>query len=172
MRFAEPFAAILAVVLISLLMAFSVQAKTDTVYPKVAAFSTLHATVQKKAASVQKGNNQVVIPEAGTFYLKFKAPKTRTYLFTFQNLMPKGTDTYLVGHSYFLAKDTLDKKHVAMMKVKSQGGKTYVLTHANLLAYSGSKYLPARYAKMKLKAGQVVYIYCSLPASNLLLRIK
>ena len=120
-------------------------------------------------------------------YLIFTAPKSKTYKFTISKLGAKGAQNkilFMTGCCYF------DKKkggRWVSQKVYTNGGKTTYLNlatkHAcedkdvdiNKSMSASEKYLPSRYAKIKLKKGETVrmgigfmiasYPYCTLKIS-------
>ena len=114
---------------------------------------------KKTAASVKKGQMTLYVNYG---FLKFKAPKTKTYSFTFSKISPLADiSAPLTGFamfynsSMFMIKDS---------KVSTKGGKSATL---NLSSKTGkvssgkviNRYLPSRTGKLKLKKGQVIYIY-------------
>lgn len=136
---------------------------------KLKTFTTTSRVVNKAASKVKKGTTTLVFPKSEGF-LKFVAPATKTYSFTFSNLKDK-KDTY--GFVKFLKK----KKHIPgqsddfndlkILDIATKGGKDECL----YIASTGlpedntgpviSRYLHKRTGKIKLRKGEVLYIFYS-----------
>lgn len=124
--------------------------------------TTKISTANKKAAKVKKGTTNLTFTK-GQGYLKFVAPKTKTYSFTFSNMKVKGGND--LGMIRFNKKDKLYPKELTQIEVSTKGGKTEYIT----LMSTGWKELKKgktvdhmlhkRTAKTKLKKGEALYIY-------------
>ena len=131
-------------------------------------FTIKTSIAKKKAIGITTGETIVKMPSKGKGYLKFKAPKKGTYKFSFSDLTKKkgSQDGYI---NLQLPKKGQTKKLVKQ-KVKSWGGKTYSLW----LGIRNKKYgsnkaewtRTVRNAKVKLKKGQVIYIFFSFAAKD------
>lgn len=122
----------------------------------------------KKAKSVKKGTTIVSVPKRTskssrkqiTAYVKFKAPKKGTYVFTFSNF--KGKDPYdnMSAFAYYRKNG-----HVRSVKFKSDSGNKY--STRNIISkdlynrlYAGQKnHYTSTYFKLKMKKNQTIYIY-------------
>ena len=123
-------------------------------------FDTKTKTIEKKATKVKRGTTNLTISK-GEGYIKFVAPKTKTYSITFSNVKTKN------GGSAFVEIQTRDAdspSYSFMTKVKTKGGKSNALW----LSVNGTKFterdvlerpLAKRTGKIKLKKGQPVYMY-------------
>lgn len=120
--------------------------------------------ILKKAPSVKKGTTLVKSSKSKTVYVKFTAPKTKTYTFTFTpDFSDKQTDTYVLGY-FQICSVTFNRLHT--LNLKTSGGKYIALNCANekyakLTKDSTPKsqrYLTSRSTKIKLKKGESVYI--------------
>ena len=119
------------------------------------------STVNKKATKVKKGTTNLTYTK-GQGYIKFTAPKTKTYTFTFSNYKMKG-DT--AGHIDFFKKDKYDSTRVDWIDVTTKGGKSDVLWmkttgfKEDTTGKVVDRFLHKRYGKVKLKKGETVYIH-------------
>lgn len=154
-------------------------AKTKKIY--YSDFTTTKASM-KKPANLKKGTTTVTMSDGkGVYrtyhgYAKFKAPKTKTYTFTFSNLINKKYPESS-GYVQIFVTDKQGKKWVTWKKVSSQGGKvTNLNVGQNGNVNSGSKKnanLTSRYAKLKIKKGNTVYLFFSfINGSKLNVKIK
>lgn len=154
-------------------------AKTKKIY--YSDFTMTKASM-KKPANLKKGTTTVKMSDGkdvyGSYhgYAKFKAAKTKTYTFTFSNLKNEkhpGSS----GYVQIFVTDKQGKKWVTWKKVSSQGGKvTNLNVGESKSKNSGSKknaYLTSRYAKLKIKKGDTVYLFFSfINGSKLDVKIK
>ena len=114
--------------------------------------------VKKNAAAVKKGTTDLTV-RMGEGYLKFTAPSTKTYQFTFSDMTGKYT---MEGYVQFYKKAS--NNSVQTFNVSTAGGKTDTLWLAiNGIEHQGGKLknrpLQTRTGKVKLKKGQVIYMY-------------
>lgn len=124
------------------------------------AFSTKTEVVHKKAATVKKGTTKLTFKK-GMGYIKFKAPKTKTYSFKFSNVKSKKFSSCTYVSLY--TPSSFKSKILAVKKMKTKGGKYNTLwLAANGYKHSGKllyRPLASRTGTVKLKAGQWVYFY-------------
>ena len=145
-------------------------ASAATVHLKPMAFITARKKVNRKAIRVKKGTHTIVMPAGGTGYVKFKAPRNKRYTFTVSYL-ESGTGGFAHGEFYILKDNSKDEKSVTMVKVGTQGGKyamLHVATEERL--YDKEKYslLESRYGRLKLKKKEMVYLFFSFRAGDIL----
>lgn len=127
---------------------------------------TTKASTRATAKTVKKGTTTVKVKKYGS-YTKFKAPKTKTYKFTFSSVkaLKKGKTSIFNGHVTFYKGSPTSYKN---LQVKTAGGKTYTLylctkAYRNVNTRYGSSTvsaytpLPKRTAKVKLTKGTTVY---------------
>lgn len=150
------------------------QAKTKKV--KKQSFSTLTKVINKKATKVKRGSSKLIV-KGGNGYIKFIAPKTKTYSFTFSGV--KSTNG--TGGSAFVEVQTpysYDSSYSFLTKVKTKGGESNTLW----LAYKGrtfpyytndlSRPIAKRTGKVKLAKGQAVYFYFSGTRADTYVNLK
>ena len=124
------------------------------------AFTLNTAAVNKSAAKVKKGTTTLTISRSEG-YIKFTAPKTKTYNLTFSDFKVKGTSLSFI---YAYKKNKNDPTSLKHVMVSTEGGKTDVLRIAstkNEETASGrlaDRYLHKRSVKMKLKKTQMLSI--------------
>lgn len=158
-----------------LIMVMAICTAATTATDVQAATAKKAVTNYKKATAVKLGKKYTVTAKTTNkkylAYVKFKAPKTGTFKVTIGNVHSKGLSsakeigfgTAYIGKSsaYGLLRE----------KVKTQYGKSSSLfLCTKYSATSGKKkvgsYLPSRYGKIKLKKGEVIYIYMSCSATK------
>ena len=150
-------AAICAVTVFSGVNTIDAQAATK----KVTTSGKFKSAVPKKAPTVKKGTTVVTLKKAAGF-VKFKAPSTKSYKFTFSKL--SGPNGFTSSFTSFLGANENGK--LTFVPVKTYGGKNTALflsskkvstqlTNAKKKDY----FLTSRTATVKLKKGQTVYIY-------------
>ena len=138
-----------------------VAASAKTIKLKPREFTTKTRVAQKKSKVVKKGTTTLTISRSEG-YIKFTAPKTKTYNFTFSDFKVKGTSLSFI---YAYKKNKNDPTSLKHVMVSTKGGKTDVLRIAstkNEETASGrlaDRYLHKRSVKMKLKKGETVYFY-------------
>ena len=130
-------------------------------------FTTSTRTINKKAAKVKKGTTRLFVRK-GHGYVKFVAPKTRSYKFTFSKC--RSTTQIRSGYVKFMRKDADSPQYCFSInsKVKTKGGKSSTLwlsvngadssSHSNVL----KRRLASRTGKIKMKRGEVIYMYIYL----------
>lgn len=143
---------------------------------------TTKATNMQKAKKVKKGTTTVKVKKYSS-YTKFKAPKTKTYKFTFSSIkaLKKGTRKIFGGFvTCYKGSPTSHKS----LKFKTAGGKTYTLylctkayrdvnTRYGSSTVSAYTPLPKRTAKVKLKKGTTVYFQnCFSPSGGVSYKLK
>ncbi|MDO5456525.1 MAG: hypothetical protein Q4F25_06390 [Eubacteriales bacterium] len=125
------------------------------------------SVANKKAAVVKKGTTKLTFKE-GYGYIKFVAPATKTYKFTFSNLkQSKNVENpdYYVGFSVQVKSAKYPKKLIAK-KVSTMGGKAsslkmYVNDYSPEFCPDKKVdwYEKTRTGKVKLKKGQAIYFW-------------
>ena len=150
-------AALVLVMLAGVLYAAPAQAAKKTV--KKCGFVTETAKADKAATIVKKGTTDLTFKK-GTGYIKFVAPSTKKYTFTFSKLK-------CGGYGYFTfvtaqTKSAADSKSLAFKDMKTKGGKDHFL-YLSLNNYKASdadlakKYIAKRSATVTLKKKQAIY---------------
>lgn len=122
-------------------------------------------TNYKKAPALKVGMNKVTAKKNDS-YVKFTAKKTGTYTFTISNIAtikPNDPDMNL-GNLYI---KKMQYNYLSSQKVKTNGGSNSCLFTATKYSYEHyhktkkpktSSYLATRYGKIKLNAGETVYL--------------
>jgi hypothetical protein len=152
------------------------QAATKIVKKQVYYEKTSYA---KKGTAVKKGTYTIEMAGKSGF-LKFKAPKTKTYTFTISNIEKKTPgdvmDDYLNGNIYFLLPYPNNKKSLGPIKVKTKGGLTDRVNVRSLENSTAGKmvyrFLTSRSASFKLKKGQTVYMFARFADARNSFRLK
>lgn len=138
-------------------------------------FTTTTAVANKKALAVKKGTTIVKLSGKGNGYLKFRAPKAKTYSFTLSNIK-SGTGGYTCGYFYVMRKYGSSNQYIGQEPLKTYGGKSTALYLSTRNESSGKKafqYRTSRTGKIRLNKGEVVYLYFSFYAKDSLkLKIK
>ena len=124
----------------------------------------LSAAVIKKTPTVKLGVNKVVQKNAKkSCYVKFVAPQTKTYTFTFSNMDVSKPNQICCGHIYI---STKNGKYLDSLKGSTFGGQSHTLylgskrflqNHKN----TGDKlyyYMSKRSYKVTLKKGQTLFL--------------
>ena len=147
-------------------------AKTKTVKTKAAEYFTTESYIKKKAGKVKKGTYLVKPNRKKGGYLKFTAPKTKTYKFTISHYSTE--KSYCNGYWSIM---TRKKNGIGFYpkSVKTQGGSNdsmYISSSSNTSGEMKYRFLESRYAKTKIKKGQTVYIYLKYTGGNVILKIK
>ena len=119
------------------------------------------ALVKKKATTVKTGTTKLTV-KGGEGYIRFRAPKTKTYKFTFSNFKAKDSVSCFVRFCYS------DDGDLEFLPVSTKGGKSAELW----MAVNGADFtkvenipslvmtpLKSRTGSVKLKKNQNVYIY-------------
>lgn len=141
-------------------------AATSTKTVKKRSFSTSTSAIEKKATKVKKGTTKLNV-KYGEGYIKFVAPKTKTYKFTFSNCTSKERNNN--GYITFMRPDADSPKYTFSTEVKTYGGKDSTLwLSVNGFKFSKSSYgddlgrpIASRTGTIKLKKGATVYMYLS-----------
>jgi len=124
-------------------------------------FTTETSVIKKKATTVKKGATKIVVKK-GQGYVKFKAPKTAKYAFTFSDLK-SSTKYSSYGFVEFQTPDKRSPKYSFLTDLSTAGGKTDALKLTiNGAKSSGTgvyKYLAKRTGKIKLTKGQWAFFY-------------
>lgn len=116
----------------------------------------------KKASKVKKGTTKLIFPK-GEGHMKFTAPSTKTYRFTFSDMKVKGETLAYVD---FTKRDKTDPSKMVWLNVPTNGGKNTMLNLVSKgwssITYNNPKVnrcLHSRYGKVKLKKGETVLIH-------------
>ena len=124
-------------------------------------FTTKTSTANKKSATVKKGTTTLTYKK-GEGYIKFVAPKTKKYTFTFSDYKLKGTTC---GHIGIMMKDKDFPTSVTFTEASTKGGKSDTLWMCSAgfpetkTGKTVDRYLHKRLATIKLKKGEVIYFY-------------
>jgi len=144
-------------------------AQADAAVTKVKkqSFTTSPSVANKKATKIKKGKTYTLqfSPEG---FVKFTAPKTKTYKFTFSNLKSVGKSGSDINHSYItFYMNKYGTSLSGVTSVKTKGGTTSTLWVCTKYSYSLSRVstvrtgtsLPTRTGSVKLAKGQTIYLY-------------
>ncbi len=161
---------------VSLVLAFAVvatlvnpmtaQAKTNTAKVKYSKFLTSVSEAEAVASVVKKGSNKIVLKRKKYTclgYVKFVAPKTKTYTFTFSGVSSDSRSNRL-GFIAVQTPETAYPDSLAWIDASTKGGTTHFLrvaqkTYKHRIKNPVEQYLSKRSAKMNLQEGQVVYLH-------------
>ena len=154
------------VVILALAVAFSVALAPSVGHAttlksvKYQNYTSSTSSINQKAASVKTGAFKLTFKK-GKGYLKFKAPKTKKYRFTFSGV--KGTSCAYVE---VLLRNKTNPKYSFMEKVSTKGGKSETLwLSGNNATFSGknvlTRPLSARSGTIKLTKGTWIYFFFS-----------
>ncbi len=137
--------------------------KVKTIKTSVTDSSSEEKIIEKSPA-VKRGTTLVKPGKSRTSYVKFTAPKTKTYTFTFSPVFTaKQQKDYVLGY-FQICSVTYDRLHT--LDLKTNGGTYYSLNVANKMYADATKtstpksqrYLTKRSTKIKIKKGESVYI--------------
>lgn len=160
-------------------------ASAKTVTVKSYDFTTKLSSAKKMAKKVTKGTTTLVLTAksknyASSGFVKFTAPKTKTYKFTFSSAkgIGEGKGDTFTGFNYIMTSTPYGS--IGQTMVTTQGGKATALWtgSTNRKVYTDEKLvdrnLHSRYGKIRLKKGQTVflYMYHSCKKVSLKLNIK
>lgn len=151
------------VLLLAMVMMFSIPIEASAA--KVTAAKNWH-----KAKTVKKGKTSVTVPKmdiSSSGYVKFKAPATKTYKFTINNVRKYGKKSSQgIEHNWisFGTKGRYD--YLNSVAIKQNGKKTYTLWVCSQMSWSigrtskitSSTSLPSRSVSIRMKKGQTIYI--------------
>jgi hypothetical protein len=151
------------VMALSLLSPITAEAKTKNVKVKNVGYTSSVSTVKKKASKVTIGTTKLTLTKAknrGQGYIKFTAPKSKKYTFTFSELNDS-KDPYSNGHitGYQIKSGYNGRQYITSINLRGKGG-----TRSNLwISHKKSKDYPTNIDKgsLKMKAGETVYLNCS-----------
>ena len=118
----------------------------------------------KKSPAVKKGTTYVKSSKSATTFVKFTAPKTKTYTFTFTPVFTEEQEENWVLGYFQICSVSYDALHT--LSLKTEGGKYIALNVSNELYANETKdskpkskrYLTSRSTKVKIKKGNTVYI--------------
>lgn len=139
-----------------------VTAEAKTVKVKKQKYTTEFATIKKKAKAVKKGTTTLKVSPYG--YIKFKAPSTKKYTFTFSG-QKSNKDPFNNGYAYILLPKEQSNGSIYMeqQKFSTTGGKaTTAWFHSAKYASTDKTtgaFLAKRSCKLKLKKGTTYYLY-------------
>ncbi len=157
-RVAALFMALALVVAFDVSPAFAAGKKTV----RTQGFTTSTSVAKRKATRVTRGTTRLTI-KGGKGYMKFKAPKTKTYTFTMSNM--KSNRFSASGYWYIMKSYGSGGRYIGQVPVRTQGGRTTAMwmgVNGRNPGSTGKKIyrtLAKRSAKIKLKKGEEVYIY-------------
>ncbi len=163
---------VLLLLTFTVIMLFSMSASAATIRKvKAQKFTTSRSVANKKAITIKTGTTLL---RAKQGYVKFVAPKAGKYKFTFSNMAPyktTSTNIYESGYWYLMTINGSKNQYVWQQKVPTKAGKSYALKVATPARYNRldkgntittDTYLPTRSGTIRLKKGQLVYLYFSL----------
>ena len=154
------FAALFAALLLALIVAATPAEAARRVTVKRGTFTTSTAGVNKRAIPVKSGVTNLTIKK-GQGYLKFMAPATKTYTFTFSRVRSK-----YVGASFveIQMRSKILPKFTFLEKLETRGGESDTLW----LSVNGYKdkhnkgvkrCLASRTGQIKLTKGEEIFFY-------------
>ncbi len=149
----------------------SVEAKTKSITlkaPKGGNKMFWPKNVNKTAKAVKKGSYHITTVKngyTGEGFLKFTAPKTKTYTFTVSNLYAPN-DEYANGYLAIMKKNFSSSVVVSFQDVKTKSGKKNSINFATEDQLDGEPYYKVAYGKYKIKKGETVYLYFSASGTN------
>ena len=126
-------------------------------------YVTKTSIANKKASKVKKGTTNLVISN-GKGYIKFVAPTTKVYSFTFSNVKTKSKSPGHTAACIQLPNES-DGKTMWPKDVKQKGGKYCFLRLTKNGAQNDrtgmviNRYLKSRTGTIKLEAGQTIYFH-------------
>lgn len=147
-------------------------AKKKVIKLRAAKKTSKVAYINKKAAELTRGTHQLKLAKRGYGYVKFTAPKTKNYTFTASNLK---SSKLQVGDFGILTDPSGLYKTVRKTKMKTKGGSAYWMFFSNMPTNSGkgvTRVLKSRTGKIKLSAGQIVYLRFYLTSGNVPFKFK
>ena len=134
-----------------------------------ASYSSSQIHAKKFAVPLTMGNHTLLVTQG---YVKFTAPKAKTYTFTFSNVKPlveQGTtDDAIVGMALPI---TFRNGNAKAIEAKTEGGSyqyinigssRYVASRNNKKPYKVNDFLTSRTASLKMKKGQTIYLFIAL----------
>lgn len=125
-------------------------------------FTTLTRTARLKSVGVKEGDTNIRLGSRSFGYVRFKAKETRKYTFTVSELSGRIKRKYVNGLFYIMTKYGDRDQLIGQQSVRTRGGYSKPLRIANRndpKPYSVQSYLKKRSGRIKLKKGQVVYLY-------------
>lgn len=122
------------------------------------------ASKATKATTVKTGTTIVTVKSSKDGYTKFKAPKAGTYVITISDVKGKSSNNIINGG--ISLNEMSEYGLIGYPKLKTEGGKTdyFKVASKKSAKYSTSgkkvdRYLSKRTITVKLKKGQVVYMW-------------
>ena len=146
------------------------EAKTNKVNPKYQEFTTSTNVAKKKAAVIKTGTSLVTLKKKGSTYdgyLRFVAPKTKTYSITMSNI--KGNKGgYCNGSVGLMVTARYNAKYLTFTNVYVKGKATtfMYLENRDTKSHRGGGFPTVNTGKIKLKKGQSVYMRYHCLSSN------
>lgn len=160
--------------LLALTLAFAIAAPAATVDVSAVRKVTAKSDNYKKAAKVKKGVTKVTVANSSNPYIKFTAPKTKTYTLTFYKVNAvRKADRKRNSVNGYLSIGKLSgyySKYVSTQEVKTNYGKATSLQLCSRTFYKSwyrssynskkkpDSYLLKRFAKVKINKGETIYI--------------
>lgn len=125
-------------------------------------FTTLTRTAKLKSIRVKEGDTNIRLGARSFGYVRFKAGENRKYTFTVSDLSGRIQRKYVNGLFYIMTVYGDKNQLIGQQSVRTRGGYSKPLRIANRndpKPYSVNSYLKKRSGRIKLKKGQVVYLY-------------
>jgi hypothetical protein len=132
-------------------------------------FTTKTKRADKKAITVLKGKTSLKFRKSGHGYVKFVAPKDSVYKIKIYDLKKHKRHHLPYAYCCLMVAKWKNPKLLVPKKAETYGGKTHTLYFDTKNIDKGSekyRYRKKRYAWLKLKAGQTLYIYCSAKSND------
>ena len=132
----------------------------------------------QKAKTVKKGKTSVTVPKmdlSSAGYVKFKAPATKTYKFTINNIRKNGkSSSQVIEHNWISFKTKGNYGYLDSVAFKQNGSKVYTLWVCSKMIWSigkpskitSSTSLPSRSVNIRLKKGQTIYIQSGIDTES------
>ena len=154
---------LLMVMLMTTAVPVAAMAAVKTV--KKSEFTTKLSAAEKKGLTVKKGKTVLKVSQG---YVKFTAPASGKYTFTFAGLKQLSSKGYEVGHTSFMKKSPYSDTSITTLMIKTKGGKTSAMDLCTKAFHNKnnkgkkittSTYIPSRSTTLSLKKGEKVFIY-------------
>jgi hypothetical protein len=132
-------------------------------------FTTKTKRADKKAITVLKGKTTLKLRSSGHGYVKFVAPKDGVYKLKIYDLKKHKKHHLPYAYCCLMVASKKKPKLLVPKSAVTYGGKTHTLYFDTKNINKGSekyRYRKKRYGWLELKAGRVLYIYCSAKSKD------
>jgi hypothetical protein len=141
-------------------------------------YTTKASVAERKAKPMKSGKKTFKVGKSGCGFVKFTAPRNGKYTFTVSGLKRNKRRSLPGKHYWFrlMTVNPVNPRALVLNNVKTNGGKTMNLYFWWKSIHKGSmkyRYLKKRYGKIRLTAGQTVYVFfCANSQDSFKLKIK